>query len=383
MFSRCAPNLAAHTQIKSPDVMRSALFLTAANHGATLVIDAIDPVGTMDSRVYTQLGEVFEELIPYEPFLIGESIEDIGLYYSLKSKFNPHGEAYTNYLGVTTATENMIADNILCGITGGFHDIGKYKILVAPELTNEDAYDNQRIINYVKNGGSLYFSGGDNSGLIKEFFGAEVSGRTKESVVYIAPSDTVLPSFDYFTSERPLNFEASVPIVEGIRPENILATITLPYTHQNTSKFASIHSNPPGIKTDIPALAMTKYGKGMVLWSAASIEGVSLYDHKRIFINLLKDIFGFVPTIVSDAPKDVEITAFSSDNSILVNTVLLNTDYKARRVEDFTISINCGTAPKKVCLLPENKEIPFSSDANTVTFKSQNMKIFNMYRIEL
>ena len=112
--------------------MKTAVFLTMANHGATLVIDAIDPVGTMDSRVYTQLGEIFDESIPYEPYLVGEPVEDIGLYYSLKSKFNSHGEPYTNYLGVTTSVETMINNNIMCGITGGFHELDKYKVLVAP-----------------------------------------------------------------------------------------------------------------------------------------------------------------------------------------------------------------------------------------------------------
>lgn len=382
MFSRCAPNLAAHTQIKSHDVMRSSIFLTAANHGATLVIDAIDPIGTMDSRVYTQLGEVFDELIPYEPYLIGKPVEDVGLYYSLKSKFNAHDEAYTNYLGVTCTVETMIAENIICGITGGFHDIDKYKVLIAPSLTDEDAYDNQRIIEYVKNGGNLYFSGGDNHGLIKEFFGAEVTGRTKEKVVYIAPKENIRSSFDYFNAERPLNFDASAPVVEKINPDNVLATITLPYTHQNTKKFASIHSNPPGIKTEIPAMAMTKYGKGTVLWSAVSIEGIELYDYRRILVNLLKNVFDFSSRVASDAPKDVEITVFDTDDSVLVNTVLLNTDYKARKVEDFTITVECDKYPQKVLLLPNGEELPSTIEGNRITFNSKNLKIFNMYKIQ-
>lgn len=382
MFSRCSPNLGAHTQIKSHDVMESALFLTAANHGATLVIDAIDPVGTMDSRVYMRLGEVFDELIPYEKYLVGEPVEDIGIYYSLKSKFSAHGEPYTNYLGVTATVENMIKNNIMCGITGGFNDLDKYKVLAAPMLTEEDAYDNQRLIEYVKNGGRLYFSGGDNAGLIKEFFDAEVTGRTREQVVYIAPKERVQSCFDYFDAEHPLNFETSAPIVNGMTSEKVIATVTLPYTPQNTVKFASIHSNPPGIKTELPAMAVTNYGKGMVLWSAVAIEGVEFYDYNRIFINLMNNVLKLSPTVVSDAPKDVEITAFTTEDSVLVNTVLLNTDYKARKVEDFKISVICEKTPVGVCLLPESIDVPCTIDGNTITFESKNMKIFNMYKIE-
>lgn len=381
MFSRSAPNLSVHTQIKSRDVMRSAVFLTAANHGATLVIDAIDPVGTIDSRVYTQIGEVFEELIPYEKYLTGEAVEEVGLYYSLKSKFSPRNDKFTNYQGVTNTTETMISANIMCGITGGFHDIGKCKVLVAPMLTNEDEYDNARIIDYVKNGGCLYFSGGDNHGLLKEFFGATVKDFTREVVTYISPKAAVCEAFDYFDEKHPLHYGASMPIVEGIKAENVAATITLPYTHQNTIKFASIHSNPPGIKTEFPAMAITEYGKGKVLWSAASIEGGELYDYRRIFTNLLKKVLGFESAVSSDAPKDVEITLFKDENSMLVNTVLLNDDYKARHVENFEISIKCDKAPKGVLLLPEEKEILCRIDANTVTFDSQKMEIFNMYKI--
>ena len=75
-----------HTVTKSKDVMLSSVFLTTAHHGATLVIDAIDPIGTMDKRVYERLGEVFFETMPYEKYFGGDMIEDVGIYYSLKSK---------------------------------------------------------------------------------------------------------------------------------------------------------------------------------------------------------------------------------------------------------------------------------------------------------
>lgn len=382
MFSRCAPSLGTHTQIKSRDVMRSALSVTLANHGATLIIDAIDPIGTMDSRVYEQIGEIYEETIPYDKYITGKAVEDIGFYYSLKSKFNPRNEIYTNYLGVTNSVETMIAENIMCGVTGTFHDLSGYKVLVAPMLTDEDRDDEQRIIDYVKNGGNLYFSGGDNKTLLKEFFGAEVKGRTKETVVYISPKESVHKSFDYFTKERPIHFETSAPVVEGIKEDAVRATLTLPYTHQQTVKFASIHSNPPGIFTEMPAMAEVSYGKGKVFWSALPIEGATLYDYRRIFVNIIRDVFDFKSTVVSDAEKDVEITLFENENSVLVNTVHLNSDYKARKIPDFKVSVECSRKPKKVCKLPEEKKIKSKIKGNNITFDVKELDIFDMYRIE-
>lgn len=176
MFSRCAPDLAAHTQIKSQDSIRSSTFLTAAHHGATLIIDAIDPKGTMDNRVYKRIGEVFGELSAYVPYFTGKPVEDIGVYYSLKSKFSPRNDCFTNYSGATNTIESLVSEHIPCGITGDFHGLGEYKLVIASSLTSEDAHDNKRLADYVRNGGCLYLSGGDDPELIKELFGADVTG---------------------------------------------------------------------------------------------------------------------------------------------------------------------------------------------------------------
>lgn len=383
MFSRCTPALAYHTLTKSKDEMMSSAALTSAHHGATLVIDAIDPVGTMDTRVYETLGEVFDTIIPYEKYYTGKMIEDVGIYYSLKSKFNAHGESYTNHNSSVNTMKTLVYSNISSGITTEMHAIEDYKVLAAPSLTEIDKPDFERIINYVKNGGNLYLSGGDCPTLLKEFFGADVVGRTKERVVYIAPKTDFQTPFDHYNEKYPLHFNGTAPITAGFDENAVIAEITLPYTNQDTAKFASIHSNPPGIKTNIPAMAFAHYGKGKVLWSALNIESCEMYDYRRIFINLINEFFDIEYSLFSDAPKDVEITLFEDSDCITVNTVLLNEDYKARTVEDYVIGIRCPSMPKEVRILPSEKKIDFSYNDGFVKFESQNKNIFNMYKIVL
>jgi beta-galactosidase GanA len=125
------------------------VYITAAHHGATLVIDAIDPVGTMDSRVYDKIGKVFETEEKYEPHFKGEMIEDIGLYASMKSKHSEHG-GYSNTDGCVCTAKTLIKNNILWGVTGGYHSLSGYKALIAPMLTEFDEYDNERLIKYVE-----------------------------------------------------------------------------------------------------------------------------------------------------------------------------------------------------------------------------------------
>lgn len=382
MFGRVEGNLSNHTITKSKDVMLSQVFLTAAHHGATLVIDAIDPIGTMDRRVYEKVGEVFDEVIPYEKYYKGQMLEDVGIYYSLKSKFNPNGEKYTNHLSAVNTLDTMIFNNIPVGVTGSWNEIEKYKVLIASNLTSEDSGDFKRIADYVENGGNLYISGGNCEQLLELFFGAKLIGRTVEKITYIAPKALEVDVFDGFTEKYPLHFDGTAPVFEEFDNKKVLATITLPYTNQNTIKFASIHSNPPGIPTDIPAIAATNYGKGKVVWSALPIEQIDIYTYRNIFINILKNIFGFEPTITSDAPKDIEIVTFVDGDDMYISTVGLNEDYKARKYEDFEICVKADAKPQSILLLPSEKLVDFSYNNGKISFKSENIKIFNMYKIK-
>lgn len=382
MFSRCTPSLASHTVTKSEDEMTSAAFLTCAHHGATLVIDAIDPIGTMDSRVYDRIGKVFEKEIPYEKYLKGDMLEEVGIYYSLKSKFNPQGEGYTNHNSSVNVVKTMIYHHIPCGVTGTFHSLDSYQLIVAPYLTDVDQEDYGRLIHYVREGGKLYLSGGNCRGLLKEFFGAAVTGITPETVVYLAPQKNYEKLFAFFNSSYPMHFDASAPVIEPKKETSVIAKITLPYTRQDTAQFSSIHSNPPGIKTEMPAMLYSTYGKGKVLWSALPIEDAEFYDYRNIFVNLLTNVLGLESSLWSDAPKDVEIVTFKDGEDYLCSTVLLTEDDKARKTENFTIYMKTNRKPSCIELLTKDKNIDFTYENNVVAFPSENLGIFHMYRIK-
>lgn len=74
---------------------------------------------------------------------------------------------------------------------------------------------------------------------------------------------------------------------------------------------------------------------------------------------------------------------FDNKASIIVNTVIPNEDYKARTVEDYTISIRCSQKPKNVLLLPEENPIEFGYENGFAKFASNNKNILNMYKVIL
>ena len=128
---------------------------------------------------------------------------------------------------------------------------------------------------------------------------------------------------------------------------------------------------------------MKKFGKGTVIWSAVSIESTDLYDCRNVFVNLLKYASRLDSTLVSDAAEDIEITAFKTESSLLVNAVLMNRRETARRVEDINVSIKTDFVPTSVKILPDNEEeVPFNYDGDRVSFSIKGLKIFKMIEIK-
>lgn len=382
MFSRCEPGLGKHTITKSKDLMLSQVFLTAAHHGATMLIDAIDPDGGFDKRIYKKVGEVFSEEEKYEKYFTGDMIADVGIYYSMKSKFNKYGKAYNCHTASVNLAHNFIENNISFNISGENDDLEKYKMVFAPLLTSEDESENEKFVNYVKNGGVLYLSGAQNEKLTEELLNVKVKGVTKEAVTYMSPKDGNEDIFEYFSYKYPVAFDTNAALLETEDDDSAYATLTLPYTNQNEGRFASIHSNPPGKFTNYPAMIVKKYGKGTVIWSAQPIEDNPLDIFKIIICNLADKFVGLDNLkITSSAPRNTELISFENSDSITISAVNLNEHYYADTVIPFEVKVASDKKPCSVELLPGGEKIAFDYDGKKVAFSVRSFKIFDMYRI--
>lgn len=383
MFSRCDPNLAAHTITKTEDMIRMSVFLTCAHHGATLVIDAMDPVGTLDARVYQTIGRIFQEEMLYEPYLSGELAEDAGVYYSMKSKFNAQGDPFSNHTCAVNTVRTLAENHWCTGVTGAYHAIEKYPLLIAPCLTAEDAADRGRLISYVKGGGALYLSGGSDPNLVEALLGGRLTGFTAESRVYLAPA--AMPELPGgFTEKYPFPFDGHAAVLEGVADADVLAKLTLPYTMPGGKQFASIHSDPPGIPTELPGIIYKKVGAGQVIWSAVPIEHVRMEAYQTLFLWLLERLLPKRRRLLSSsAPRRVELVVFRQAEGLQVNAVTLQQDGPVETVQPFSVSLHTARRPQAVRLLPAKREIPFTYADETVTFQTEPLHIFAMYQIIL
>ena len=385
MFSRCKPALRTHTMSKSQDELRTELAITAANHGASMVIDAIDPVGTMDGRVYDELRGAFSFVKPYEPYYRGTLSADVGIYLGVRSGHDvgndpKSNEVFTSNRCMVGCARTFTEHHIPYAVTGSWSHLN-YPYLFAPVLKETETGDTERLIDYVRQGGTLYFSGADNPVLLAELVGGELEGYTAENMIYVAPKKRYERKFHGFNAKYPLFFEkVSTPIVKGVNPKTVVATITLPYTEPDSIAFASIHSDPPGRSTRIPAVVVRSYGKGRVVWSALPMEGMELEDYGEILLSLVfegkRDFL-----IRTDAPESVETVVFDAEGEQLIHVVNHNERMHVPDVPPFRISVRCEREPRQIQLLPDETPVKFTWRSGYATFRTKKLHIFDMYRL--
>ena len=387
MTVRCDRSLYTHTNSKTEAHLALEVLLTTVHHGASFIIDAIDPVGTLNSRAYELIGRVFEYQMPYEKYFSGKMISDVGIYFSNTGKYNSRGQGFDSKTASSAMMRAMIEENVPVGVIGNMNTgaLSEYRAVLAPQIAEISDKNRTDLKSYVENGGVLYISGAEDEKLLDMMLGARLVGYTDDAVTYFAPTDAGREYFGEFNEKYPLPIEASLPIIE-IWDAEILATLTLPYTKSSERRFASIHSNPPGISTDTPTLVKRSLGRGTVIWSAAPIECDTRRAHRGVLHALLSNAIGYGSlSVVSDAPRQVELVSFEREGDVLISAIdLLCTD-ELLPVRTFTVSVKCRE-PKRVIKLggknSTDTDIQFIYNGGRAQFEIDRLVMFDMYRVE-
>ena len=417
MTSRCHPNLWEHTSNKTMDQLRLGVYVTYAHHGACLLIDGIDPRGTVDAKVYEKIGQVFNESVKYEPYLSkGDLVQDVGVFYSLRNKMDTRQKGVSVDSSASTnrmqphlkAAEGAVAalrsHHIPVGVINNWklEDISKVKVLVLPDVTRISHDEKKAIFDYVRNGGKLYLSGQSSIELAEELLGMKYEGFTDELFTYIAPTDAGKVFMDEYSCEYPMAVFAKQAKLSGMHKGTIFGTITLPYTlpladpawasgceygHIEESEaihppFASIHSNPPGISTDYPAIVKANYGKGCVVWASTPIEAQNRYQHRKIFARLIMDLLDKPSFSAEGAPEVVELVMFEDADAKYLSIINLQDTFEVINVHGFNTYVKMDAAPKRVLLLPTKEELSFEYVDGYAKIPVNNLHIFKMLVIE-
>jgi hypothetical protein len=399
-------NIVNHTAKKPKELLEAKAFASLADGGAFVFIDAIDPVGSLNPRVYECMREILNKTKKYEPYLGGKLCQDVAVYLSTESKFDPadNGKAVDDpnlstamphVEAALNACQSLIEHHIPFGVITkkNLTDLSRHQVLVLPNILMVDEEEVEAIRSYVRSGGNLYASKYTSlitkdgtrrdDFLLADVFGVSFVGETRETYTYIAPVKATVDLFSGYTERYPLAFNSSQMILNAKPGVEILGRMVLPYTDPaEWERFASIHSNPPGIHTDRPAIVRNRFGKGQAIYTTVDLENSRIYS--SIFINLIRllsNSFSFE----ADAPKPVEITAFHQGERkrFIISLVNFQKDLPNIPVQGIRVRVRMEERKvKRLVLLPEEKELPYRKRGDFVEFCAPQLETFLMFALD-
>jgi hypothetical protein len=407
-------NLTDFETTKPFEQMALESLIPTIHSSACMTIDAIKPNGELNHRAYEYLSQINALHDGFEPFLGGEMMTDVAIYFDKNSVYDPGANGQT----VTEATRNFWGGNlphrdaavgaarclreahIPFGLVTNvsLDQLRQYRAVVLPSVLEMTAEQASIFREFVRNGGSLYASGvssinvpgeGDERFLLEDVLGVRYRGKLGGRATYLTPRDKEI--YDAIWPQENLTFAGPMVKVQAAPGAEVLATVTLPFVDPEAgdalnSRFAQIHSNPPASEPGKdPGIVLNTFGKGKTAWIAAPYELRPGAVDARLFQLLLRRILDPPYQFEADTDAQVEVTLFHQKERkrLLVGMLNLQTQVPTIPVAaTIRAQVPAGSNAHKVLLLPEQKPIAFSRSGSYVAFQVPEFKLVSMALIE-
>lgn len=397
---------------------------------ACLLIDAIKPEGTLNHRAYEYLAQVNAEHDPYEPFLGGELLADVAIYYDKGSMYDPEesGKSTTEvapafafagpkrralefvdslnrrnppHLDAVVGSARILREahipfGVVTNIT--LDQLSRFRAVILPrvlEMTTEQA---DRFRKFVQEGGVLYASGpsslsvpgdGEPRYLLEDVLGVRYLGMLGSTMSYLTPADAEVNRLIW--PQENLTFAGQMVQVRKQADAQVLATVTLPIVDPNVgytigTHFAQIWSNPPATTPGPdPGIVVNSYGKGKTIWVAAPIESRVESVYANLVVHLLQRVLPKPYHFEVDANRAVEMTLFDQADKHRLLVGLLNMQAEVPTIPvggNVRVHLAPDRKVRRVLSLPEQKETPFKQAGPYIQFEAAPFKILKMALVE-
>lgn len=366
--SRCDPELVYHTTTKTEEQLLLHVITALVHNGAFLLVDAINPDGSIVPDVYHNLMKrIYDVSRNYEQYISGKLYHNASIWFASHAKYDP----YENHVAVMDKQiipkyymdAPVAAASILREANIPFEVVGTKNIredtadvLILSHVASIREEEMDEVEAYLKKGGNLYISGPIGNKRLQKILGVTVTGVTEHDFTYMSPTEAGKTLFEGFEKTIPLTIDMpQVEIeVEDDTDLQVLATQTLPYTMTNTEQFAAIHSNPPGIYTDKPCAILKNTGKSKIIWVAAPVEMAKPYMSRQVFRRMIQSLEK-QEYFTSNAPKFVEIINWEKEG--LSYFAVLNEQEESPIAPVYDITLDIEDNGKKAFLLPADQEL--------------------------
>jgi hypothetical protein len=421
MTSACV-TISDHVRMKSFEQMQMQVFASTLFSGAFLFIDAINPDGTANTEVADTIGRIYRQTAPYEPFLGGDEVADIAVYYSSESKIDfaengsPLAEArawnkeYPHAAAVRGVCRTLQRAHVPFGVITrkNIDHLANYKVVILPNVLRMDTEECEALRRYVRGGGNLYASRytslTETRGvrrtdfMLADVFGCHYKDDSLGRVLYLRPSSpeiAELVSPQSYVSHFVLGDKApssgGALELDDATQGDVLARVTLPYARDwgtiDEHNWSSIHSSPPWQDVETPAIVRNAYGLGRSIYSAADIECMHGEMSERLFLGLIRSLLGDEPGYTADVHPSVWMSVFHQPekNRFIVGFLNYQAELPAIPIGRIPFTLKCPENCRfvKLVSLPDMHDIPFSVDSSgRMHAEAEDLGVFLMLTAE-
>ncbi|MEG0769660.1 MAG: alpha-L-fucosidase [Ruthenibacterium sp.] len=379
--SRCDSNLYSHTVSRcSEDLLLHAMNALVHN-GAFSMCDAMNPDGTLTKEVYkTTVGPVYAQTALYEQYVSGDLLCDVAVW------FNTNMKANANFIKSPLNVVEILKEYNLAYDVVGSKNLKALQAQVlcvndVYEITDEEVAD---LAGYLARGGKLFLTGRLSNPRLQALLGIAVTGESEYDYTYLSPVEspdsTASALFETFSTASPYPVASKAYEAELTGEAEILATLTYPYTKRGSREFSAIHTDPPGLRTALPAVVRKKIGAGTVLWAAAPMELTRAHYCRKAVAALVQSLLT-TRQFTSNAPDFVEIVGWKKDGKRYFS--ILNQQAKSPVYPLQGIVLALPYACKTVRLLtPSEGRLTVENGADATQIMLPKLSVFHIIEVE-
>lgn len=337
--SRCDRNLFFHTVSRTADDLLIHSINALVHNGAFSICDAMNPNGTITDELYHgAIKEVFAATKPLEKYVSGNIKSDVAVWYNTNYKTNK------NYIESPMNIASILREKNIAFDVIGSKNIKNIKSKVlciadVQEITDQELAD---IINYVENGGCLFITGSlGNNKDFEKFLGIKQNGISKYTYSYIEPKECFKDQMKTFDSKSPYPVEHTAIEADIIDSSvEVMATITYPYTTRSEDDFSAIHSDPPGIHTNLPAVTKVSRKKGTVMWVAMPLELTKAHHCRQSIADMICSLYDNKQMeFISNAPAFVEIVKWEKNGETYLALINQQENTPIYPIDNITVQL--------------------------------------------
>jgi hypothetical protein len=376
---------------------------------ANLIIDSINPDGTLNPDIYKFLGQENAKRAPYEPFLGGDMLADVAVYYDKESMYDPaengvhvadaKGEA-PHMSAVVGAAQILREGHIPYGLVTNVNldKLSNFRAVIVPNVLDMTEDQAAQFRGFVEKGGVLYASGPsslnrhDPAGprfLLEDVLGVHYKGILGTEWTYLSPQDSEVKQSIW--PQDAFSFPGPMIQAETVAGAQVLATITLPFVDPRVGncinvRFAQIWNNPPALTIGTaPGIVIHPFGQGKAIWIAAPIEGGTHSVNAKVVSSLLRRLLPGPYHFEVDTHPSVEMTLFHQAEKRRLLASLLNVEWQLVPIKvgaTVRVQMPSDRSATAVLALPERKAIPFKRVGEYVEFRLEPFETMAMASVE-